>query len=274
MTRHPITCERADELLADWLEETLDRGTRADMERHIAGCLRCTTLVRDMEDIREGAARLGPLEPSRDLWAGIAERIEDSVIARPPFGIAAGGQAIRPVSRRSSWMARGLAAAALIGITAGVTYQVTVSRMRGTVATSTVAAAPVASAPEQTPAPAPSVPSAATQAPVREASSQPTFENERARASLVRRDHVPAVTTYDMEIGRLRGVLSQRREDLDPATVAVLENSLKTIDKAVAEARQALASDPASRFLRDQLNKALEKKLGVLRTAALLPSRV
>jgi hypothetical protein len=77
-----------------------------------------------------------------------------------------------------------------------------------------------------------------------------------------------------MEIGRLRGVLSQRREDLDPATVAVLENSLKTIDKAVAEARQALANDPASRFLRDQLNKALEKKLGVLRTAALLPSRV
>jgi hypothetical protein len=274
MTRHPITCERADELLPDWLEETLDRGTRAEMERHVAGCLRCTALVRDVENIREGAARLGPLEPSRDLWAGIAERIEDSVIARPRFGIAADSRALPPASRRNRWMARGLAAAALVGVTAGVTYQLTVSRMRGTAATSTVAAAPVTAASEQTPAPAPSVPSVATRAPVREASTPPTYESEPVRASLVRRDHVPAVTTYDMEIGRLRGVLSQRREDLDPATVAVLENSLKTIDKAVAEARQALANDPASRFLRDQLNKALEKKLGVLRTAALLPSRV
>lgn len=274
MTTHPITCERADELLPDWLEETLDRGTRAEMARHVAGCLRCTALVRDLENIREGAARLGPLEPSRDLWTGIAERIEESVIARPPFGIAHEGRSLRPASRRNSWIARGLAAAALVGITAGVTYQITSSKMRGTTATSTVAAAPVTGAPEQTAAPTPTTPSVATQAPVREASTPSTYESEPARASLVRRDRVPAVTTYDMEIGRLRGVLSQRREDLDPATVAVLENSLKTIDKAVAEARQALASDPASRFLRDQLNKALEKKLGVLRTAALLPSRV
>jgi hypothetical protein len=274
MTRHPITCERADELLPEWLEETLNRGTRAEMERHVAGCLRCTTLLRDLESIREGAARLGPLEPSRDLWAGIAERIEDSVIARPPFGVAAGGHVLRPASRRNSWVARGLAAAALVGITAGVTYQVTVSRLRGPLAASTVAAAPVAGAPKNTAAPDTGEPSAATPAPLREAGRQPVNDGEPGRATLVRRDRLPAVTTYDMEIGRLRGVLSQRRDDLDPATVAVLENSLKTIDKAVAEARQALASDPASRFLSEQLNKALEKKLGLLRTAALLPSRV
>ena len=41
MTRHPITCERADELLPDWLEETLDRGNRAEMERHVAACSGC-----------------------------------------------------------------------------------------------------------------------------------------------------------------------------------------------------------------------------------------
>ena len=274
MTRHPMTCERADELLPDWLEETLDRATRADMERHVASCLRCTALARDLENIRDGAARLGPLAPTRDLWTGIAERIEESVIARPPFGIAADGRALHSPSRRNSWIGRGLAAAALVGITAGVTYQLTVSRLRGSAAASTVAAAPVTSAPEQTAAPDPVAPSVATPTPVREAGTQPVDGGAPVRASFVRRDHVPAVTTYDMEIGRLRGVLSQRRDDLDPSTVAVLENSLKTIDKAVAEARQALANDPASRFLRDQLNKALEKKLGVLRTAALLPSRV
>ena len=50
-------------------------------------------------------------------------------------------------------------------------------------------------------------------------------------------------------------------------------SSIATIDSAIAEARRALEVDPASRFLSTQLNKALEKKLGLLRTAALLPSR-
>jgi len=90
---------------------------------------------------------------------------------------------------------------------------------------------------------------------------------------LVAHERVPAAVTYDREISALRKLLEQRRNDLEPSTVAVLENSLTTIDKAIAEARAALAGDPASRFLKDQLNKALDKKLELLRTAALLPSR-
>jgi hypothetical protein len=79
--------------------------------------------------------------------------------------------------------------------------------------------------------------------------------------------------TYNREITQLKSVLEQRRLDLDPATVAIVENSLRTIDTAIAEARAALVRDPASTFLTDQLNKALEKKLGLLRTVALLPPR-
>ena len=36
---------------------------------------------------------------------------------------------------------------------------------------------------------------------------------------------------------------------------------------------RALAQDPASRFLNNQLNSALGKKLELLQTAALLPNR-
>ena len=73
---------------------------------------------------------------------------------------------------------------------------------------------------------------------------------------------------------QLRLLVDQRRAQLDPVTVAIVENSLTQIDRAILDARNALARDPASSFLTEQLNRALEKKLGVLRTAALLPARI
>ncbi len=57
------------------------------------------------------------------------------------------------------------------------------------------------------------------------------------------------------------------------ATVLVIEQSLKIIDAAVRQSRAALARDPNSGFLADQLNHALDKKVELLRTVALLPSR-
>jgi hypothetical protein len=77
---------------------------------------------------------------------------------------------------------------------------------------------------------------------------------------------------YDREIEQLRTILDERINDLDSVTVAVVTQSLRTIDGAIAEARAALARDSSSPFLHDQLNRALEKKLGLLRTVALLPA--
>jgi len=42
---------------------------------------------------------------------------------------------------------------------------------------------------------------------------------------------------------------------------------------AVKQARAALQRDPASGFLTEQLDNALQKKAELLRTVALLPSR-
>jgi hypothetical protein len=68
------------------------------------------------------------------------------------------------------------------------------------------------------------------------------------------------------------GGLAQRRTELDPKTIAVLEASLRVIDQAIAESRAALERDPASRFLNQQLTRTLDRKLELLRTAALLPA--
>jgi hypothetical protein len=78
---------------------------------------------------------------------------------------------------------------------------------------------------------------------------------------------------YDRTIRELRLLVDQRRADLDPVTVAVIEKSLTTIDLAIGDARRALLRDPASPFLTEQLNRALEKKVEILRTVALLPAR-
>ena len=78
---------------------------------------------------------------------------------------------------------------------------------------------------------------------------------------------------YDQEISKLRAIVKERRSQLDPSTIAVLEQSIAVIDSAIAQSRAALAKDPASGFLATQLNHSLEKKVELLRTAALLPSR-
>ena len=82
-----------------------------------------------------------------------------------------------------------------------------------------------------------------------------------------------AASSTSREIDRLRTVFARTRGQLDPRTAAIIEANLKVIDDAIAQSRAALEQDPASRFLNNQLNSALDKKLELLRTAAMLPNR-
>jgi len=94
-----------------------------------------------------------------------------------------------------------------------------------------------------------------------------------ARPELVSVAAQPGMTAYEGEIGALQNILQTRRAELDSATVAVLEKNLKLIDQAITESKAALAADPASAFLADQLGRAYDTKLELLRAAATLPSR-
>ncbi|HEY6358074.1 MAG TPA: hypothetical protein VIX35_07510, partial [Vicinamibacterales bacterium] len=77
---------------------------------------------------------------------------------------------------------------------------------------------------------------------------------------------------YDHQITALHQILQQRRARLDPKTVAVLDRNLAIIDSAIVQSRAALAHDPASAFLANQLDQSLNSKLELLKTAALLPA--
>jgi hypothetical protein len=263
--RQMMTCAKVDAALLEYLEETLDGGTRAAVDEHVAGCLRCSAILRDIGAIRVQAAQLPELAPSRDLWAGISARIEPTVL---PLGRS------RQEPRRSWIPLAAAAAAALVIGTAGITYVATSRSLRPSA--EKVASAPKSPTVEQqlAPTPAPAEVVAPAAAPTAERSTPRAAPRGVTLAS--RRSETPASLTdiaYGDEIARLQNIITERRRELDPATVSVIEQSLKIIDAAVRQSRAALAHDPKSGFLADQLNHALDKKIELLRTVALLPSR-
>ncbi len=231
-------CERFDELLPAFMEGELHAAAAITVEQEARSCPRCSALLSDLDAIRREAATLPVLQPERDLWEGIAARIAPEVI---PIGEAAasvrrpGGLAT--MSRRYThpgWLAA--AAMILVIVTAAVTW-FAVAAPPGQPGTGSLV-------------------------------QGPSNEGMTTASSFV----VESVEEpYRDQIAMLRTLVDERRNDLDSATVAVIERNLEIIEEAVADSRAALARDTTSRFLRDQLNGALGQKVELLRTAALLP---
>ena len=273
-----MTCEAFDSVFADYLEGTLDAAAQAAVDQHLRECLRCAALARDVDNIRKEASALPDLVPSRDLWAGIESRIEAPVI---PF-------AARPAPQRrfAPWM--GVAAAALVISTAGVTYLLTARSLTPSQQTVASTISPAANEPQvsesdqngstnQLATPEP-LPSGSSRAATRSASPTPpaAAPGGAARASLASRNldasNSHSEVVYGKEIEMLQRIVSERKAQLDPATVAIIERNLTIIDAAIEQSRAALAKDPASMLLSQQLTHSLDKKVELLRTAALLPA--
>ena len=73
-------------------------------------------------------------------------------------------------------------------------------------------------------------------------------------------------------IKELRVTLANGREDLDPATVKVLEQNLASIERSIHEARAALDADPANPYLQRHLKETMTRKVDLLRQATFLAS--
>lgn len=76
--------------------------------------------------------------------------------------------------------------------------------------------------------------------------------------------------SYDHAIEELQEVLARHGGDLDSSTVRVLTENLALIDRAIAQARSALASDPNDEYLTEHLAETMRRKLELLRRAATL----
>jgi len=221
--------------LSEYVDGELDAAERAALDVHLQLCEGCAGLV---EELRAVLLRAGTLEvsaPETDLWPAIEARIAAPRKARVldlgdrRAGRAAGSGAWKP--RRWSFTLPQLAAAAvLLVMLSSMTVWTVLSRRPAAV-------------------PPRSGPSAATPA---AAIVQPAgFESAR----------------YDAAIADLERVLREHRSELDPATVRVIEQNLLIIDQATAQARKALAADPANRYLNGHLAAQLMRKLTLLRRA-------
>jgi len=70
---------------------------------------------------------------------------------------------------------------------------------------------------------------------------------------------------YLRQASMLQDLLDQQESSLAPETVAQLKTSLRTIDEAIAEARNALARDPSNKLLVEMLSANYKQKVDLLR---------
>lgn len=73
---------------------------------------------------------------------------------------------------------------------------------------------------------------------------------------------------YDAAVADLQRVLENGRGTLDTATVRVIEKNLAVIDRAITDARRALAADPGNAYLNAHLAQTMRRKIDLLRQAA------
>lgn len=235
MTAHSMTCDRFEALLGDFLEEGLDPATREACEAHRTACPACAALVADLDAIVTAAATLPMPAPSRDLWPVIETRLETPVV---PLDHARAAVAARTTFQ---WRRLAIAAVALVTVSAGVTW--TLAR------------------PD-----APEIPGAAA----REAAVGGTVTGTLATTVADAAPPVALDTLYGREIALLRNAAEGTLGRLDSSTVAVVRRNLDIIDQAIRESREALAADPNSGFLLEQLDHAYERKVELLRRLAML----
>jgi anti-sigma factor RsiW len=208
--------------LSEYVDGELPADERVALERHLGECAACREVASELRQIREAAGALADVEPPRDLWPGIQQRMG---------GVEQTGRVL-PFRRRWAFTVPQLAAAAILMMVVGAGAATVALRGNGT--------------------PVPSAGPAAVGA----LTIQPAA--------------FPGTAKYDAAIADLERVLAEHRDDLDSTTIRVLEQSLAMIDRAIARARAALATDPGDPYLNEHLAETMRQKLNLMRRAATL----
>jgi hypothetical protein len=78
----------------------------------------------------------------------------------------------------------------------------------------------------------------------------------------------PEDEAWDDAVRELEAVVASGGTGLDSATVRILEENLRIIDAAIADARAAIAADPSNMFLGGRVKTHMQRKLVLLRQAA------
>jgi hypothetical protein len=221
--------------LSDYLDdEETSAAERATIEAHLATCASCRTTLDELRRVAARAASLPNAAPVADLWPGVAERLTPSASVRA-FA--------RPGHRRFSFTLPQLVAAglALMVLSGGLVW---VARLDD---------------------PRASIPPAVAQGDIVPPAVAPGEPDEPRPARVGYAD-----ANYDQAVVDLEKVLEEGRSRLDPETVRILEDNLRTIDVAIEQSRKALRADPANVYLNNHFARSRNRKLALLRRASAL----
>ena len=225
--------DRFTDLLSVYLDHDLPRSEFDAVERHLETCSECRDALAALASVKSRAASLVDPPAPTDLWAGIASRIGT---AGSSSAAPARRATVLELPRRSrgwttpQWVA---AAAAFMVVTVGALW---LAHDRISPALRPV---PVADG------------------------ARGSSGSDAAAADF-------DASRIEDEIGQLQQALARGRGKLDPKTVQVLEEDLRIISKATEDARRALEKDPANRDLQDYLAGSVQKKLELVRRAAVM----
>jgi hypothetical protein len=226
--------DRYTDQLSGYLDHDLPRAEHDAVQRHLDSCAECRDELAALTSVKTRAASLVDPPAPTDLWAGIASRIGT---AGSSSAAPARHATVLELPRRShawsgsQWLA---AAAAFAVLTAGALW-LAHDRL--------------------SPAPRP---------------SEPTLRAGGASGTNSATVADFDATRIEGEIGQLQQALDRGRGKLDPKTVKVLEENLRIIHKATEDARHALEQDPANRDLQDYLAGSVQRKLDLVRRAAVM----
>lgn len=216
--------------LSAFLDGELDSAAAAGLEAHLAECAECSRVLADLRAIVAAAPHYAGRAPSSDLWKDIESRLDEAEVV--PIGTVrpTDRPSIRPSSRRFGWVSLIAASLAMAAVGGGAVW---------------LALRPAQQSQEQlaidsAPVPA-SVPGARTV----------EFAEQK----------------YAAAVQDLEQLLAAGQGRLDSATVRLVEENLRKIDAAVAEARAAVQRDPANTYLNRQIAANMRLKLNLLRTA-------
>ena len=220
-----MTHEVIKHLLDDYVTGELTEEARAPVEEHVAACALCGA---EVDSLKRTLARAEELPKSIDPPPDAWSNIR-SAISRDESAV----RADRPVSPSGIRQRRYVLAAAAV-LVAVLSSAGTALYMKGHYAGASIGGAIANnSSTEATPA------------------SLAAFAIEE--------------NNYLRTASMLQDLLDQQEASLAPETVAQLKASLRTIDEAILEARNALARDPANKLLVQMLSASYRQKVDLLR---------
>jgi anti-sigma factor RsiW len=218
------------ERLSAYLDGELAADDRLAVERHVDGCPSCRADLARLGKVKEWAATYDGAPPSPAVWHGVRQEIR----RRRGRSVApfTGGRRLRIGSRLPLALAASLAFV-VVGVGGWLIGR---------------ASAPAGGIGAEAAATRPAV--------------TMTIAARQTDAALL------AAEKYGAAIARLEQALLHDGNRLDSATVRVVVEKLAVIDRAIAEARAAMAQDPESAYLADHFATMMRKKLNLLRSAA------